>query len=816
MRAVSVFLVPHTHWDREWYRPFQSFRISLVDVVDEVLEQLEANPDLRFTLDGQLATVDDYLEIRPEAEKRIRALVGEARLALGPWQTLMDEFLVDGETTLRNLETGLRRAEDFGAVMRVGYLPDMFGHIAQMPQILRSAGIETAVVYRGVSSVVNFHRFVWEGLDGSTVVAEYLPGGYDNAAYVFDVPDPVDLAPFEELYRDWFGSDPVLGMVGTDHKPLVRDLVRRAPADATIGTLADYLADVSAAGLSEWVGEMRSGARANLLHGVASARIDLKAACGRAESWLERYAEPLQALHGGEWPAAFLAQAWKRMFQNAAHDSICGCSADDVSAQVLVRYAEAEQIGRELAERAVARIASGLPRGSFAVVNPSPRERTEVVELEIEAPDVWHTVDLELPDGSRIPTQEIVRQPPFSWEVELVGAQVPEAIARRLHGREIFGRIVNGFTIEDGRVTLEVGDVPDPPLLDADELVREVSIATAEGEWTLRVLAKPRRTVVAAIAVPPLGWTSVRPAQGQGTLPPPCPSQSLDVASLTRIVRGKDLGDSYNYAPPDDDVVVDEPIEETLERLEDRPLRTVQVLHRAYDWDGIRVATQTRFEQRADEPFVRIRIDFDNPCDDQRVRVHVPLREPSLHSRAEGQFGIAERGLEPEGGHGEVPIPTYPASAFVTAGGIALLLGHVTEYELTGDELALTVLRSTGLISRPDNPWREEPAGPTQPIPDAQLHGPRSFSFAYYRATDDVHEQAERYRHPFLIARGTADSGELRSHSGPELVGDTSVVMTAFLSDRARLVNESDETHAVRFAGEELELGPWEIRTVPL
>src|SRR5438876_12102301 len=123
-RRESVFLVPHTHWDREWYRPFQSFRMSLVDVVDEVLALLEADERLRFTLDGQLATVDDYLEIRPEAEERIRALVRSGRLAIGPWQTLVDEFLVDGETIVRNLAAGSARAEELGGTMRVGYVPD--------------------------------------------------------------------------------------------------------------------------------------------------------------------------------------------------------------------------------------------------------------------------------------------------------------------------------------------------------------------------------------------------------------------------------------------------------------------------------------------------------------------------------------------------------------------------------------------------------------------------------------------------------------------------------------------------------------------
>lgn len=779
-----------------------------------MLDRLEADDRLRFTLDGQLATVDDYLEIRPEGEERIRALVQSGRLAIGPWQTLMDEFLVDGETTLRNLEAGLRRAEQFGSAMRVGYLPDMFGHVAQMPQILRGAGIETAVVWRGVPAAVDFHRFVWEGLDGSTVVAEYLPAGYGNAAYLFDVPGPVDLRLFEERFSPWFRGDPVLGMVGTDHMPLAPAFSERVLDGATVGTLADYLAGASREGLSHWHGEMRSGARANLLPGVVSARIDLKAACARAERWLERYAEPLQALYGGDWPEPFLTQAWTRMFQNSAHDSICGCSADEVSAQVLVRYAEAEQIGRELARRAVARIASEVPRGAFAVVNPSPHERSDLVELDVVVPADWKGIELELPDGSRVPTQEIGRQDPLLWETKLAGADVPVAIARRLHGRELFGRVVNGFRVEDGRATLEVGDEPDPEWLDVEQLVREVTFATAEGEWTLRVVARPKRTVIASVTAPPLGWTSVRPVRVSGSDPRTC--LSMDVSQLTRIVRGGDAGDSYNYAPPPGDVLVEVPIDERFETVEEGLLRRVDVLHRTYVWDRTRVETQTRFEQRAYEPFVRIRIEFDNPCDDQRVRVHVPLREPADRSYAEGQFGIVERGLEPEGGYGEVAIPTYPATAFVAAGGVALLLDHVTEYEVARDELALTVLRSTGLISRTNHPWREDPAGPALPIPAAQLRGPHSFSFAYLPSDETLLEQAERYRHPFLTAPGTADDRDLRSRTGPVLESGPSVVLTAYQPERARIVNESPDTQAVRFAGQQLELRPWEIRTVPL
>src|SRR5688572_13143422 len=107
-----VDIVPHTHWDREWYSSFQTFRLRLVDLLDDLLPRMEADPSYaRFLLDGQLAVVDDYLAVRPEAEARLRRLVGSGRVAVGPWYTLPDEFLVGGETLVRNLQMGLRRAD---------------------------------------------------------------------------------------------------------------------------------------------------------------------------------------------------------------------------------------------------------------------------------------------------------------------------------------------------------------------------------------------------------------------------------------------------------------------------------------------------------------------------------------------------------------------------------------------------------------------------------------------------------------------------------------------------------------------------------
>src|SRR5918997_1486099 len=138
-----VHIVPHTHWDREWYSSFQTFRLRLVDLLDDLLPRMEADPGYaHFLLDGQLAVVDDYLAVRPEAGGRLRRPLGSGRIAARPWYTLPDEFLVGGETLVRNLQLGLRTADRFGGAMAVGYLPAMFGHVAKMPQILAGFGFE--------------------------------------------------------------------------------------------------------------------------------------------------------------------------------------------------------------------------------------------------------------------------------------------------------------------------------------------------------------------------------------------------------------------------------------------------------------------------------------------------------------------------------------------------------------------------------------------------------------------------------------------------------------------------------------------------
>jgi mannosylglycerate hydrolase len=848
--SAAVHVVPHTHWDREWYLPFQRFRLQLVGLVDRLLELMEADERYRFTLDGQLATLDDYLEVRPEAEERIRRLVEEGRLAIGPWQVLMDEFFVSGETIVRNLEQGMKRGAELGGTMPVGYLPDMFGHVAQMPQILRLAEIDQAVVWRGVPAAIGSHAFVWEAPDGSSVRAEYLPHGYGNGATLLDVPGRIShrLEAVHESLREFYGDDPVLAMYGTDHTeplPELADLIDESGDAVVLSTLAEYLDRANGQTvLPRWQGELRSGARANLLMGTASARIDLKAAMARAERALTRYAEPLQALYGERWPDRLLDLAWSKVLESSAHDSICGCSADEVSAQVLVRCAEAEQIANGLAQEAVDRIARGIDRGTIVVVNPSPAPRTGLVELNVRVPDDWGDVALELPDGSLAAAQEVERNDPLVHTVQVPGGEVSEWLRRRLHGRELFTRRLNGFALDEHGLTLEVDDEDDPAWLDVDELRHEVDAATRadpDRAWDVRIVARPRRRIVANVPAPPLGWTAVRPVEGRGEVGHPVETEARELSNgllrivvaddgtleldglhgVGRLVDGGDVGDSYNYAPPDPDRLVEEPDDVRVELTATGPVRGELSVVRSYRW-AAPVDVTTSVELRAGEPFCRLRVSFDNPCGDHRLRFHIPLAEPARSSFAEGQFAVVERGLEAEGGFGELPLPTFPAHGFVDAGGVAVLLDHVLEYEVVeGRELALTLLRSIGLISRSAHPFRESPAGPELEIPDAQCRAPWSVGFALFPHRGAWHEtgvleQLERYRHPFLVAGGTGTEPP-REQAGLELSGEGVVLSSLRRRNgivEARLAREHPEPGTVVFGEADLDLGAWEIRAI--
>lgn len=449
----TCIIVSHTHWDREWYEPFQRFRLRLVRLMDKLLHILDHDPGYRyFTLDGQTIVLEDYLQIRSEREDDLRRHVQEGRLLIGPWYILPDEFLVSGEALVRNLLLGDRVARRFGPKMMVGYTPDPFGHIPQLPQILRGFGIDCAVLARGLGDEPI--ELLWRGPDGSTVLLCYLRDSYDNAARL-PVHDAQALAGeitrLHDSLAPYTATDYVLLMNGVDHMEPVPELPQALAAvrellpqmELVHGTLPMYIDAVKKSlelDSAAWEcgsdklpvvhGELRSSKRHHVLPGVLSARMWIKQRNHHVQTLLEKWAEPFAALaaalscRGKPFTApagAIIWQAWKYLLENQPHDSICGCSIDQTHREMVTRFDWAEQIAEEVAQQSLIAIAGQVdtralaphmphPHMPLIVFNPLAISRTDLVQATVQVPGSLEDFVVVDARGQPTPHQVLTRQ----------------------------------------------------------------------------------------------------------------------------------------------------------------------------------------------------------------------------------------------------------------------------------------------------------------------------------------------------------------------------------------------------------------------
>jgi Alpha mannosidase middle domain/Glycosyl hydrolases family 38 C-terminal domain len=555
------------------------------------------------------------------------------------------------------------------------------------------------------------------------------------------------------------------------------------------------------------VGELRSGFRANMLMGVTSNRVDVKRQGALAERKLERKAEPLATLFQApaEYPERLLDLAWREMIRNSAHDSICACSVDDVVDAVLHRYAEARVIAEGLAERATKAFARSLAQAGPTILNPSARPRAGLVELVVRADE---------PAAAGVQV--------LSERFGMPGSMVLDAdTVRTVLGMLQGPKISDDAWIHDVRIE-DTDEGIDITIAVGTEEKLDVPIAEAKQDVYTRLGARPdavvrvamdqpstRRIAARVEEVPGYGWRAfdaaplahpvevtdldadapVRIANGLVTVEIDRASGTFSVNGTTgygRLVDDGDLGDSYNYSPPRQDSVVDTPESVTVEVTERGPVRARARITTTYVWpdhvDGTsqarvgqhRVEIGTDVELRGDEAAVRVTTSFVNPSGDHRLRVHLPLPEPAVESHAESAFAMVTRGLTAEGRPDEYGLPTAPANRFVTAGRLTVVHDGVTEYELidiaddAAHTLALTVLRSTGMLSRLGMAYRPFPAGPLTAVEGLQMRG-KTVTLRYALALDcaDPYRLADDVLLPLEVV--TSLGGGSRPATGSEL-----------------------------------------------
>src|SRR5947199_450745 len=453
---LNIILVPHTHWDREWYQTFQQFRIRLVHTIDKLLDILDRDDKFKhFMLDGQTIVLDDYLEVQPEQEERLKHYISAGRIQVGPWYLQPDEFLVSGESLIRNLQIGLQRAAEFGGGMHIGYVPDCFGHIAQLPQILQGFGIDNAVFWRGVGAEARQSEFFWAAPDGTRVLVIHLavPIGYSNARMMPLAPDEFvsggkfitaqilpkattdtllfmngsdHLEPQDGLPETIAAANPLLAHISPEQEKMLAefgqvqqngDIKHFDGINVRIGTLPQYVETVRSQNgkhegrkeeggkegaqedLQVLTGEMRSGQFSHVLPSVLSSRVGINQQSAATEHLLEHWLEPLTAWAwklGATYPAGLVRMAWKHLLQNHPHDSICGCSIDQVHRENAMRFSQSQQIAQGVIAQAMSAIVAAVNTqppvttthtshapAPIVVFNPGPGLRTDVVQAVI-------------------------------------------------------------------------------------------------------------------------------------------------------------------------------------------------------------------------------------------------------------------------------------------------------------------------------------------------------------------------------------------------------------------------------------------------
>jgi hypothetical protein len=822
--SVSYWFVPHTHWDREWYLSFQDFRWRLAAAIDAILDTLAADRDFtHFMLDGQTVVLEDYLELRPDRTDMLRDFVRAGRLAVGPWYVQPDDVLVTGEALVRNLERGFRMARELGGAMSVGYLPDSFGHCAALPSILRGFGMESASLMRGAGPEMDKVFFGWSARDGSRVLVAYLVDSYGNGA---------DLVMEPAALRDGLSTlagrqkgamiagVPLLVMNGMDHRSisagLPRALVQSGLRDsARIGPLSGYidlasreLAPRGPGAIPEWAGELRSCWRFTITTGCISSRAWTKREDQAISSLLEREAEPLSALSswlGGAYPHAAMDVAWRHLLQNQPHDSLCGCSIDQVHEDMRYRYAQARGLGENIAREAAATLVSR--------VDCSWAEAAETVAVAVNPGPGCTDALLSFPVVRLPPDPVLVDREGRPHPLQLLSADAASAVFfdERFTPRQLtfaMGMVKHGKLMELSVTEARASWESKPSVLRIDlELVERGHTAFDWDAWvreTVPLLETPGLSKVHAVGLrsgtktalftadlPSFGARAfaIRAAGGTGragggklragrgwlenkrTLVRVNRDGSLEVTDrelgvrlegANGIVDDGDRGDEYNYDPVPGSAAVTAPCGRVaVDLLESGPVRAtlrIRTRYRLPESLGrdrssrsrrkVEVAVVRRVSLQAESSRIELRTEIDNTARDHRMRVVFPLADTCVESLAGGTFGAVRRparppapppGLPrpffPELGQ-EEPTASHPFTGFVACSAgrctIAAFARGMREYEVLegGREIAVTLLRSVGWLSRADLASRTGNAGPDTPTPGAQEIGKHIFEYA--------------------------------------------------------------------------------------
>lgn len=630
-KTVIAYL--HTHWDREWYREFEVFRLRLLRVFDNVLDLLETGKIPSFYFDGQVSALLDYLELRPEKETLIRKLIKEDRLFIGPFYTLIDEFLTDSVVFKKNLEIGLKISKEFGCNKFIGYLADTFGHSKNVPSILKEFGIDKCVVWRGCPDIPS--EFTFNGINTVNLVRGYFMDIFSSQISI------EDKAKWLKENLDKIAQksgDYLLLPIGADHLGVEKDITEQVKLinkllddyEIKLSNPFEYFELVNDRFKNfEWNDELRDNSKTFILQGAYSARLKLKQ-YNIKSSYILNQANNLQKKYGDKYSSA-IEYAYKLLLKNQAHDSICGCSTDLVHQENIIRYEKIIQIANTIIE------------------------------------------ELRLEHGFKTPIMK-------SSEL------IPEYTVIDKHNG-----VENSILYDTQRI---------PVTEDFKNIYTLKKKNAAKSDLTLDV--KNGKILISKPAS-----TNHSPTQ-----------KTVGI----EFVRFQDNGDTYNFGAVENDK---------------------GEIAEIYSYKNGVIKTSF-FDVKVEiAETINFKIEWDNKLKNKLWQVKINLKKPVTETYSEDMDSIIKRTFDadynmyknlPKTKGIEVKTNFAPMQRYVGAQGVGIITKGLTEYEVKGKSLLVTILRSTGIISNPQNPSRSTPAGPPIEVPEAQQLGKNTaeFSIAFF------------------------------------------------------------------------------------
>lgn len=730
----NVHVVPHVHWDREWYFSAEESKILLVNDLREVLDFMEEHPEYpNYVLDGQTSIIDDFARLAPDDMPRFRKLVAEGRLVVGPWYTQTDEMVVGGESIVRNLFYGLKDAKKFGDPMMIGYLPDSFGQTAQMPQILNGFGITRSIFWRGISERHGTDKteFIWKGAGDSQVITQLFPLGYAIGKYLPTDPEAlkVRMDKYLEVLDHGATTDNIILPNGHDQMPIqkniyevLEELRKLYPErDFFLSRYENVFDELEKTDLPEVEGEFIDGKYSRVHRSIFSMRADLKAANTRIENKITNTLEPLMAIAfslGFDYQAGTVEAIWKDLMENHAHDSMGACCSDKVHAEILARYRSVEERVDRLTEFYERKISESIPdkenQDKLVLFNTFQSKRKKVVDCTVISK--LKSFALKTSEGEAVP-YEIISQ---------------EIIDPGLIDRQIVH-----YGDYDPFIEYQIRFVRELPAVGYEALY----ISTGEGATQADFDGDSTQIENDFYAIKP---------NEDGTIQLTVKSTGEVYDQVLDLENVADDGDEYDFSPLADDVAFYSSQLVKATYSVEKSLNS-QSLVINFDWqlprdlasrknaklDGM-ISVEYKVELKAGEQVIGLEVKLDNQIDDQRTRLLIPTAITSEFSIADNQFGQISRPVvdsafadwEKEDWD-ERPDSIYPFLSHVsladTENTVAIITNSVREYEIIGegfDTLAITLFRGVGFLGK-ENLLRRpgRPSGIKMATPDSQMHG---------------------------------------------------------------------------------------------